>query len=153
VLCYGNIYRSPLVEYLLRKAVCEPNKIGIRSAGFHEKEHRSCDPEFLKLLSQRGYALQAHRSSRVSKKDIDWADLIVIMDRKNWDMLMALDSSAKGKVVWIGAFAKNVNNEIADPYGMQQGEVNKVIDQIELSVVDLANRINDRFTASKMVCK
>jgi protein-tyrosine phosphatase len=141
VLCYGNIYRSPLVEYLLRKSI-DPSKTEIKSAGFYEKINRPCDSEYLKLLSKRGYDLAAHRSSRVTIQDTQWADLIVIMDRKNWDMLMALDKSVKTKVVWIGAFTADVRNEVEDPYGMHQGDVNKVVDQIELCVADLANRIS-----------
>jgi protein-tyrosine phosphatase len=141
VLCYGNIYRSPLVEYLLRKSI-DPSKAEIKSAGFYEKVKRPCDPEYLKLLSKRGYDLASHRSSRVSMQDTQWADLIVIMDRKNWDMLASLDKTAKNKVVWIGAFTEDVRNEVEDPYGMEQGDVNKVIDQIELCVAGLSSRIN-----------
>jgi protein-tyrosine phosphatase len=141
VLCYGNIYRSPLVEYLLQKSINSAKTV-IKSAGFHEKINRPCDPEYIKLLSKRGYDLAAHRSKRVSKQDTQWADLIVIMDRKNWDMLLTLDENAKNKVVWIGAFTEDVRNEVEDPYGMGQEDVNKIIDRIELCVADLANRIN-----------
>ncbi|MES9827880.1 MAG: hypothetical protein ABW201_06440 [Candidatus Thiodiazotropha sp.] len=141
VLCYGNIYRSPLVEFLLRKSI-DSSKTEVKSAGFYDKANRPCDSEYLKLLSKRGYDLTTHRSNRVSMQDTQWADLIVIMDRKNWDMLLALDKNAQSKVVWIGAFTENVRNEVEDPYGMEQGGVNRAIDQIELCVADLANRIN-----------
>jgi protein-tyrosine phosphatase len=143
VLCYGNIYRSPLVEYLLREALSDTS-IEIRSAGFYDKTGRSCSDEYLSLLSERGYNLKAHRSRKISQEDIAWADIILIMDRKNWDLLSAMDSTALTKTVWIGAFSPNLSVEVGDPYGQGVEVTQKIIAQLEQSVVDVAGKILDK---------
>ncbi|MEW8255197.1 MAG: hypothetical protein AB2747_12640 [Candidatus Thiodiazotropha taylori] len=142
VLCYGNIYRSPLVEYLLRKSLSDTD-IEIRSAGFHDKTGRSCVEEYQKLLAERGYDLTAHRSSRISQDDIEWADLIVIMDRKNWDLLSSMAPSALNKTIWIGAFSPNLSVEVIDPYNQGNQKTRQVISQLEQCVVDITAKLVD----------
>ena len=130
VLCYGNIYRSPLVEFLLKK-----NDIlgdfSIRSAGFFEKSGRACDNKYLSLLRDRGYDLSNHRSSVVSKDDLSWADIVIIMDRKNWDKVCDADIRASQKVVWVGAFNKSGPVEVDDPYGKRVEVTQDIICQLE----------------------
>ncbi|MEW8324168.1 MAG: hypothetical protein AB2606_16095 [Candidatus Thiodiazotropha taylori] len=142
VLCYGNIYRSPLVEYLLGKSLSDTD-IEIRSAGFHDKTGRSCVEEYQKLLAERGYDLTAHRSSRISQDDIEWADLIVIMDRKNWDLLSCMAPSALNKTIWIGAFSPNLSVEVIDPYNQGNEKTRQVISQLEQCVADITAKLVD----------
>ncbi|MES9939890.1 MAG: hypothetical protein ABW105_03755 [Candidatus Thiodiazotropha sp. 6PLUC1] len=143
VLCYGNIYRSPLVEYLLRRQLAG-EKVELKSAGFHEKDGRSCVEEYLGLLSKRGYDLTAHRSSRVTHDDIEWADVIVIMDRKNWDLMKQMDQSAIQKIIWVGGFTNNMSVEVVDPYGLGVEATEKVISQLEIGAGDIANKIVEK---------
>jgi protein-tyrosine phosphatase len=140
VLCYGNIYRSPLVEYLLKR-VMAGERLEIKSAGFYDKEDRSCVDEYLELLSLRGYDLAAHRSRKVKHDDVEWADLIIIMDRKNWDLMHQMNRSAITKLIWVGAFTHNMPVEVMDPYGMGVDATNKVVTQLEMCVTDIAEQI------------
>jgi protein-tyrosine phosphatase len=140
VLCYGNIYRSPLVEYLLKEEL-SGETIDIRSAGFHDKEGRRCVEEYQQLLSLRGYDLSSHQSSKVTQDDLDWSDIIIIMDRKNWDLLNQMDQSAVKKIVWIGAFSHDLAVEVVDPYGMGVEATENVISQLEECVADITHKI------------
>ena len=142
VLCYGNIYRSPLVEFLLKESLSDTD-IEIRSAGFHDRTGRSCAEEYLTLLTERGYDLSAHRSGRISQADINWADLIVIMDRKNWDLLSSMDQTALSKTIWIGAFSPNLSVEVIDPYNQGSEKTRQVISQLEQCVSDIADKIRN----------
>ena len=142
VLCYGNIYRSPLVEFLLKESLSDTD-IEIRSAGFHDRTGRSCAEEYLTLLTERGYDLSPHRSGRISQADINWADLIVIMDRKNWDLLSSMDQTALSKTIWIGAFSQNLSVEVIDPYNQGSEKTRQVISQLEQCVSDIADKIRN----------
>ncbi|MES9914557.1 MAG: hypothetical protein ABW160_01420 [Candidatus Thiodiazotropha sp. 4PDIV1] len=148
VLCYGNIYRSPLVEYLLKRQLSSDD-IKLKSAGFHNKVGRSCVEEYLFLLKKRGYDLMEHRSSRVTREDIDWADIIIIMDRKNWDLMKQLDQSAHKKIVWIGAFTDGMPVEVVDPYDMGVEATEHVISQLEKCVNDISNMITEKRSSSQ----
>ena len=137
VLCYGNIYRSPLVEYLLSKSALL-GAFSIKSAGFYEKPGRSCERQYLSLLNDRGYDLSSHRSKVVKKEDLNWANVIVIMDRKNWDLIRAIDREALQKVVWVGAFNRSGSVEVEDPYGKGVEKTKHIIGQLENCVVNIA---------------
>ena len=143
VVCYGNIYRSPLVEYLL-KHNSNGGGLEVKSAGFFEKEGRGCAEEYLELLSKRGYDLAAHRSKKITDDDISWADIIIIMDRKNWDLMNEMSSSALEKTLWIGAFSPHMSVEVVDPYGLGEEATVTVIEQLERCVVDIIRRITDK---------
>ncbi len=136
ILCYGNIYRSPLAEYLMKKN-CSGGKYFIKSAGFHTNTDRECEPGYLKILNQSGHDLTNHRSKLINKSDILWADIIVIMDRYNWDLLNKMDRDCGKKTVWIGAFSNNNSVEIMDPYNKGQIFTNKVVAEIENCVIDI----------------
>ncbi len=130
VLCYGNIYRSPLLAYLLKKND-SLNLLRIKSSGFHNNVGRPCEDSYVSLLAGRGYDLSGHRSSLVSGKDLNWADVIVIMDRKNWDMLSELDRKALQKTIWVGGLTQQGSVEIEDPYGRGQKDTMAIIAQLE----------------------
>jgi protein-tyrosine-phosphatase len=140
VLCYGNIYRSPLVAHLMDEK-SQLEDLQIRSAGFYDKTGRSCVDEYQQLLMHRGYDLSAHRSSRITQQDIQWAELIVIMDRKNWDRLYEMNAQALRKTVWIGGFSEHDSVEVADPYGRDERETQQVIDQLERHTQEILERI------------
>ncbi len=143
VLCYGNIYRSPLVAHLLRK---NKNLAGyaVHSAGFYEKVGRPCDGSYLEILKRRGYDLSEHRSSSTTREDLNAADLIIIMDRKNWDEVRKLAPSALSKTVWIGAFDPSGAVEVADPYGMAEQNIRKIIGQLEYDTECLAFKLSKK---------
>ncbi len=140
VLCYGNIYRSPLVAHLMNEK-SQLEDLQIRSAGFYDKPGRSCVEAYQQLLMRRGYDLSAHRSNRITQQDIQWADLIVIMDRKNWDRLCEMSAEALAKTVWIGGFSEHGSVEVADPYGRDEPETQQVIDQLERHTQEILERI------------
>jgi protein-tyrosine-phosphatase len=140
VLCYGNIYRSPLVHYLLRNTALLSGYF-VESAGFFPLGERPCEPRYLALLASRGYDLHDHRSAVVSRQQLAAADIIIIMDRKNWQQLCYLDPSAAGKVVWIGAFNEGGPVEVEDPYGKNDAQVMSIVEQLEAGAATIAARL------------
>ena len=140
VLCYGNIYRSPLVEYLLRHSRKFVG-VTIKSAGFFHKPGRPCDGDYLLALKERGYDLSSHRSTVVSRDDLIAADIIIIMDRKNWDQLRRLEPKTLEKVIWIGAFNPTGSVEVADPYGTGFRDTQEIIKQLENGADSIARAL------------
>lgn len=145
VLCHGNIYRSPLAELSLNQ--CRHSNstdigISISSAGFHRKTGRPADPRYVALLRDRfGLDLDGHRSSMVDQSLLDAADMVVIMDRRNWFELEALDSTALTKTVWLGAFDGRGTVEIVDPYGKDEAVVLNVVNRITTASINLFQEI------------
>ena len=137
VLCYGNIYRSPFVERKVAAAL-DPGRWEVRSAGFHPRTGRECAPDYIKLASEYGVDLSDHRSKCVSKEDILESDVVVIMDRRNWDQLNELAPEASSKVVWIGCALRDGQPEVQDPYARSEHEVRQIVERLNSVTESLA---------------
>jgi protein-tyrosine phosphatase len=125
VVCYGNIYRSPLFAEILKS---DAKQLEIRSAGFHPRAGRESPPDYVEMVAGHGVSLAAHRSMLASPADVAWADTIVCMDRHNWNALDLLGADA-AKIVWAGALTEG-DVEIPDPYGRPRPEVERIIGRI-----------------------
>lgn len=129
VVCYGNIYRSPFAAALLAGGGASMS-FEVRSAGFHHRSGRETPPAFREVARDYGVSLDQHRSSRIDRATVDWAETIVIMDRHNWDDLRVLGLTAQPKVVWLGAFLDEGSVEILDPYGRELEEMRAIADRL-----------------------
>lgn len=130
VLCYGNIYRSPFVErYLNRKL--QASTFEIRSAGTYPKPDRP-SPEKHITMSQElfGINLAAHRSVVADEELLDWADIIVIMDKHNWAELERYGDNVLKKIVWLGSLS-STGVEINDPYGRDETETLAILNRLQ----------------------
>ena len=140
VLCYGNIYRSPFVANRLASLLDE-SKWTIRSAGFYNKTDRPCADDFIILSKKLGVDLSKHRSRQVSEVDLQWADLIVIMDVKNRELLRNFGATAEMKAIWIGAWLTKSRVEVIDPYGKSAGEVEQITQRLSMAADTLAAQL------------
>lgn len=119
VLCTGNICRSPFGERLLKKLKPE---LQVSSAGVGVESNKlsglPADPAALKVAGQYDIDLSLHRAKQVTQSDIDAADVILVMERRQIDQLCELFPLARSKTVlfghWIGV------STIDDPF--RQGE-------------------------------
>lgn len=145
VLCYGNIYRSPLAAACLRQATHSLRDIQIRSAGFHPRAGRRTPETFISDVRLRtGLDLSTHASSLATASDMDWADAIVVMDRHNWHALAKLQPRATLKAIWLGAFLPGGRAEISDPYGLSNSETLRIVDTVVEATAAMALRIHQR---------
>lgn len=138
-LCYGNICRSPAAELAARNLLA---KHTVSSAGFHETVHRSSPAHLQHAAAKFGLDLAAHRSRKAAANDIDRADLILVMDWKNYDQLLRTFPQAAGKATFLGLFSDAPTLEIEDPYDLRGEKVDRVLRQIDSSVKGLAARLH-----------
>lgn len=137
VVCYGNIYRSPFAGTYLRQHL--PADVEVRTSGFHRTDGRPSPPRHVTMSQARNIDLSQHRSSKVTPEDLQWADIVVLMDRHNWGALDDLGADHR-KLVWLGAFGAG-DVEIADPYELDDAHAQRVLDQMEQSGKELVARI------------
>jgi protein-tyrosine phosphatase len=137
VICHGNIYRSPFVAELLRSSQTGVDQI--RSAGFHLKVGRQAPARHQAMSRDLGVSLEQHRSCLVSGADLQWADIIVLMDRYNWVRLTRLGADPR-KLVWIGALTDG-SVEIPDPYHLDDQQARAVLERLKACTEALARRM------------
>lgn len=116
-LCYGNVCRSAYAEKCA-KALGDTMK-EFRSAGFHNEAGRRAPEDFQRVALAHGVDISNHQSRCVSAADLEWADMICIMDEKNFNLLRGMSRNSLRKVIWLGALdGKGI--DISDPYDMSQ---------------------------------
>ncbi len=112
-LCYGNICRSPLAAAVAAKRF---PSVSFSSAGFYSVIGR-CSPEFVCAAAEGlGVDLTGHRSNTVDAKMLNEAELVVIMDSRNHDLLKKHFPYALQKTLLLGMLLPEPRLEIRDPY-------------------------------------
>lgn len=128
VVCYGNIYRSPFVECFLSQKL--PPDFTVKSAGFFPKAGRASPDQHVRMAAEYGVDLSRHSSVIVDRQMVDWAHVILIMDRHNWSDISKFGPAATQKVAWMGALLANQPVEIADPYNRNETEARRIVQQL-----------------------
>jgi arsenate reductase len=126
-VCVGNACRSQMAEALARhhaSDVIEPFSAGISPLG------TIADGTRLVLL-ERGIGIGEQRSKGPSEADIDSSDLIVNM------------TGIPGKALFQPGLAIE-DWEIGDPYGEDLAIFRTICDEIEVKILDLAERLRAR---------
>jgi protein-tyrosine-phosphatase/predicted ATP-grasp superfamily ATP-dependent carboligase len=130
LLCFGNICRSPLAAALAAKKFPD---VSFSSAGFHSETGRH-SPDFVLSAAERlGVDLTEHRSKCVDAKMIDGADLILIMDTRNRELLIESFPDAIEKTLFLGMFLLEPQWEMEDPYA-DPDSMEKVSSEISCAV-------------------
>ena len=133
-VCLGNICRSPSAENIMNHLIAEASltdKIVCDSAGT-SGYHVGAPPDrrMNAAAIEQGIELQG-RSRKLTPSDLRQFDLILAMDRENYQDILYLDREGKyeSKVYLMCDFATNkTDKEVPDPYYGGQDGFKDVID-------------------------
>jgi protein-tyrosine-phosphatase/predicted ATP-grasp superfamily ATP-dependent carboligase len=140
-ICYGNICRSPIAEYLARTKLRD---VQVSSAGLYDIEGRRCPQKIVHIGAKMGFDLSGFRSRRVSQPQIDQADLILTMDLENYAEITKRHPNARQRTSALGLFANDPNASIADPYYSSEEETEEVSKKIQSSIAGLKEWLETR---------
>jgi len=122
-VCFGNIMRSAMAEFLMRRALHETareevEKVRIVSAGLHANPGREAHPWMQEAAADLGISLATHRAKLLTREMVDAADAIFAMDFQNKAELLTLYPESADKVYMLSAYAEGEwkCREIPDPY-------------------------------------
>lgn len=119
-VCHGNICRSPMAEFVMKKYV---HDAGLDSA-FHiasaatsrEELGNPVYPPARRKLSEHGISCSGKTAVQITATDYDRYDYIVIMDGNNRRNIMKIiDSDPENKVKWLMDYT-NHPRDVADPW-------------------------------------
>ena len=136
-VCMGNICRSPTAEGVFREFVrrhAPELELEIDSAGTHDYHvGEPPDPRALKAASTRGLDISGLRARQVEDADFERFDLILAMDRLNYETLR--DRSAPAfhpRIRLLLEFADDTGREeVPDPYYGGAKGFEEVLDLLE----------------------
>jgi len=146
-VCLGNICRSPLAEGIMaEKAKRLHLRFEVASAGF-ESFHRGdpADPRSIAVAGAHGIDLGSHVARMFSVSDFDHHDRIYVMDRNNYNDVMALarDHEDESKVDFmLNLVYPGENRPVPDPWFGGKESFEKVYRMLDEACEVLINNIS-----------
>lgn len=144
-VCTGNSCRSIMAEAYARKCLNEAGiKAEIRSAGTLGIEGMTPSPETIKVLKENEIPAEGYRSTAISLKEIDWADLILIMAPEHRLKILNIQPDAEEKTKYLGAFSPERGDVIIpDPIGRPMAFYRTSFHLIKQSVEELVKWLKE----------
>ncbi|MFH1082216.1 MAG: hypothetical protein ABIE47_08730 [Pseudomonadota bacterium] len=142
-VCSANVSRSFLAEKLLKKELERQNikDVSVSSAGLYTFDLNQADQNMVAYLSKRGIPPGEHKPKQISKQDIDWANMILVMENDHATKIIDLWPEAKDKLVFFGRFvsAGPSIDDIVDPFGRSSYHYRLAQSQITLAINNFMN--------------
>jgi len=144
-VCSGNISRSFLAEILLKNEI-EPLKldnISISSAGLFVFPGNPPDPKMVEYLLKIGIPIKSHQARQIIKEDVDWADIILVMERDHAREIERFWPKVKGKVELLGKYISEGQNvdDVVDPFGKSSYYYRLAQSQITLAIRSFVKKV------------
>jgi protein-tyrosine-phosphatase/predicted ATP-grasp superfamily ATP-dependent carboligase len=118
--CWGNICRSPYAALRLREALrLGDPQVDVTGAALGGRQGRPCPAAAIAASARRGLDLAAHRSRFADDVLLESADLVVVFDRANLDLLASRGIHLRRPAVLLRRLlpAGTDSDDIADPIG------------------------------------
>jgi protein-tyrosine phosphatase len=118
-LCHGNICRSPFAERYARRQLQtrEIDDITVESSGSLAQPDQRSPPNACTAANQHGVDLTDNYSTQANIKSIESADLILLMDYRNYHDFTTTFTKSTDKMFLLGIFDDHETIPISDPYG------------------------------------
>jgi protein-tyrosine phosphatase len=150
-VCLGNICRSPAAENIMNHLIEQKNlsdRIICDSAGTGGYHIGSSPDQRMTAAAASRLGIKLHGQARqLQKSDLENFDLILAMDRENYQDILYLDPSGRyrHKVHLMCNFcSRHSTKEVPDPYYGGSAGFNRVIDILLDACDGLLQHVNER---------
>jgi len=129
-ICTGNICRSPIAEGIAPEIGKQyQHDIEALSAGTLGLINRAADPKSVEVVAELNVDISNHRSQGITEELVQWADYILVMERKHATHVRQNFPTASDKVLELASFGSLA--EVPDPIGKWKFTFRKVRKKIE----------------------
>lgn len=120
-VCHGNICRSPMAEFIMKKLVADAGlseMFEIASAATSTEEiGNSVYPPARRKLAEHGIACDGKTARQLTRRDYEHYDLLIGMDRYNIrNMERMCGGDPDDKIHMLMEYAGNAGRDVADPW-------------------------------------
>jgi len=147
VVCTGNICRSPMATALLRAELVEMEIRGIMvsSAGTHALVDAPASAFAIQVAENNGLNLLHHRARLLTPELIRHSDLILVMEHRHRDQVVAMAPEAAEKTFLLSAWAEmpQTDKDIYDPIGSDYDYYEMTFYALQAMVQNLVYRFQE----------
>ncbi|UNK49941.1 low molecular weight phosphotyrosine protein phosphatase [Lysobacter sp. S4-A87] len=136
IVCKGNICRSPMAVAMLRPHLTDAH---IDSAGLAAMQGYRVDPAAERTLRAHGLSAGDHVARQLSSADLDNAELVLAMEKRQVTALLALSPALRGRVYLLSRWSGD--RDIRDPYGRTQENFDIAYGQIDAAIGEWRSRL------------
>lgn len=136
-VCTGNICRSPMAEYMLRRRLGPNTNWTVCSTGTSAGRGMPASRAAEVVMSEMGIDLTPHRSSPLTREGVDAASLIVVMAGGHRDFIRTVYPDATEKVFLLKSFDPVGSGDVDDPIGMTADTYRGISDEIDRALPGL----------------
>ena len=119
-LCTGNICRSPMAEFIMKKLIGDcglEERFKISSAACTSEEiGNDIYPPAKRKMREKGIPFTYHAARRVTRTDMDNADYVVVMDGRNIRSLEASFGRTYSEKTFRILEFTGENRDVSDPW-------------------------------------
>lgn len=146
-ICTGNICRSAMADWLLKKKLEQNNitNIEVYSSGIYAIDGDVSPYEAIEVMEEYGVELKKHRATNICRSNIKDMDIILCMTLSHKRDLIYMYTELKEKIYTLKEYVKDNKNgiEIKDPWGYDivtyrfcAAEIDTCLDKLILNHID-----------------
>lgn len=140
-VCLGNICRSPMAEYIMKKKLKDLNLEDefqiVSRATSYEESGNDIYPPAKKKLAEENIPFSNHNATRLEKSDYDKYDYFICMEKRNiTNALRIFESDPNNKLFTL------LEKDIADPW--YTGNFNETYNDLEIGLNNLISNLKKK---------
>ena len=145
-ICLGNICRSPMAEFVMKKmveAAGVADNYEIASAATSTEEvGNPVYPPARRKLQEHGISCAGKTARQMSRRDYEYYDYIIAMENRNVrDINRIIGSDSEGKISLLMDYTDNPH-DVADPW--YTGDFDSTWDDVEQGCAGLLNLLETK---------
>jgi len=140
-VCTGNVCRSPMAEYMLRRALGPESPWETASAGTAAVHGMPASRGAALVMAEIGLDLGAHRSRPVEAAMVDEAAMAVVMTTVHRQHMEIMFPAAAQKIFLLASFRPG-GGDIEDPLGFDLDVYRRIRDEMAAAMPELAAFVN-----------
>lgn len=145
-ICHANICRSFAAERLLKEAVLKAGRTDIEvfSRGLYASPDYVIPEKIKNFLKENGADFENHISTLVSVKDLEQADLVLVMTQDILDTLLDRAPQYTDKILLFLDYAYGTEKDMPDPIALSGRPFEKIMTELKKNVEVVFNKITAR---------
>lgn len=140
-VCLGNICRSPMAEYIMKKKLKDLNLENeyhiVSRATSYEEQGNDIYPPAKRKLTEENIPFSNHTATRLEKDDYDKYDYFICMEQRNiTNTLRIFESDPNNKIFTL------LDKDIADPW--YTGNFDDTYNDLDIGLNKLINNLKQK---------